>query len=69
MVVKGEVSGADSHGYALDAEISGGNTLVTVEMTSNIYGGGNMGFGGTGGMPGGFPGNMPGGMPGGFPGF
>ena len=56
VVVGGEVSGADAHGYALDAEISGGNAVATVEMQSNIYNsGGNMG-GGPGGVHGGGPG-------------
>ena len=33
-----EVSGADSNGYALEPEYSGGSTAATVKMTSDIYG-------------------------------
>ncbi len=74
VVVGGEVSGADANGYALDAEISGGGTVATIEMQYNVYhGGGNMGGGDHGGGPeGGRPQQPPvgggdhGGGPGGY---
>lgn len=52
LVVGGTVSGCDENGYAQNTSISGGNTLGTISMTSNLYGSSG-GMGGMGGMPGG----------------
>lgn len=65
IVVGGEVADADENGFAENTTITGGETLSTIEMTSQIYNQG--GFGGPGGGPGGRPGGGPGGGPG-FPG-
>lgn len=64
IVAGGEVSGADSNGFAQNAAVSGGTTLAEIEMTSELYGasghgtmmpGGGMGGpGGHGGGQGGF---------------
>ncbi len=51
LVAGGAVSGADKNGYVENAAISGGDTLVDIEMTSTLYsaGGGMGGMGGHGG--------------------
>lgn len=51
LVVGGTVSGADTNGYAENAALSGGDTLLEIEMTSTLYsaGGGGHGGGGMGG--------------------
>lgn len=59
MVVGGTVSGCDENGYAQNASISGGTTLGTISMTSNLYGGSG-GMGGMGGPGGGGGGGRPG---------
>ena len=64
VICGGTVAGADRNGYATDTEISGGRTVVNIEMSSLLYGssqgmGGGMGGGPMG--PGGH-GNRPGGM-------
>lgn len=41
LVAGGTVDGADEHGFAQNAAITGGTTLGEVTMTSLIYGGGN----------------------------
>lgn len=41
VVAGGTVNGADQNGYAQNATISGGSTLLTVEMNSEIYGNSN----------------------------
>lgn len=38
VTVGAEINGADENGYALNPEFTGGSTVATVEMTSNIYG-------------------------------
>lgn len=56
IICGGTVSGADTNGYARNAEINGGTTLTQITMSSLIYSaGGGMGggIGGGGGMPGG----------------
>lgn len=54
LVVGATVSGADENGYAANAKKSGGTTLVTVDITSELYGSGGMD--GPGGMGGSRPG-------------
>lgn len=55
-----QITGADANGYAENAAISGGTTLLTVEMTSDLYTSGSAGGMNSGGMN---PGGMnPGGM-------
>lgn len=60
LVAGGIVKNADKYGFAENSTISGGETLATVNMTSEIYGssGGMGGHGGGMQMPGGHGGGM-----------
>ncbi len=62
IVAGASISGADKNGYAENAVVSGGTTLLSIEMTGELYGSGGMHGGGMhgGGMHGG--GNFGGGM-------
>lgn len=40
----GSISGADEHGFAQNASITGGSTVAEVEMTSLLYGSGGFGM-------------------------
>ena len=53
IVVGAAVDGADANGYAENTTCTGGTTLATINMTSNVYGssGGMGGFGGGGIRP------------------
>lgn len=60
LVAGGAVKGADKNGFAQNTTLSGGTTVATVDMTTDIYGsGGGMGGGQPGGMPGGGGGHRP----------
>ncbi|MBQ7045414.1 MAG: carbohydrate-binding domain-containing protein [Clostridia bacterium] len=60
IVVGGTVKNADENGYGENLEISGGNTVTTVTLMSNLYNASQGGFGGGdhGGGPGGMKPNM-----------
>lgn len=51
LLAGGEVTGADKNGYAENAAVSGGDTLLEIKMTSTLYNAGG-GMGGMGGMGG-----------------
>ncbi len=50
------VSGSDENGFAKNSTVSGGTTLTTINMTSEIFGSSGGMMGGPGGMGGGHPG-------------
>lgn len=56
VVTGAEIDGADAHGFATDAAISGGTIAISIEMTTLLQGGSGHGMGGFGGGPGGFGG-------------
>lgn len=70
LMAGGTVAGADENGYAENSALSGGNALMSVEMTSSLYGSGMGGFpgGNAQGGQGGFPGQSGDGSGYGFPG-
>lgn len=57
IVVGATVANADGNGYAQNTTYSGGTSIATIKMSSNVYGS----SGGMGGFPGGGGGMMPGG--------
>lgn len=57
IVVGADVANTDENGYALNSSYSGGSSIATIKMTSNVYGS----SGGMGGFPGGNGSMFPGG--------
>ena len=58
IVSGGVLNGADQNGYGENLEITGGNTVTTISLTSNLYNSGSS-FGGNGGFGGGDHGGGP----------